>query len=140
MTRFVAPIRNPDITSKEWQQFFAKLKITEADFTPAFTNLTLGGGGSVAYSGRYFRFGSRVWFTAYIDVSGGRTTSSTPTSTYFNPPLVIAWDNICAAANVTTGASFGNGTIEKATNRIYTPLWTGAGGDIVISGWYETTF
>ena len=141
MSRYSAPLRNPDLASKEWQQFFAKLKITDGEYTPVFSSLTIGGAvGDVAYAGRYFRFGGRVWFTIELTTSGSRTIASTAGATYCNPPLLIAQDNICAAVNSGGAPSYGNGIIDKAQNRIYPPTWAATTGDVLISGWYETTF
>ena len=141
MSRHAAPLRNPDLNSKEWQQFFAKFKISEGEFTPAFTNLTIGGGvGDVTYKGRYFKFGARVWFTVEVLTGGAKTVASTAASTYFLPPLTIAQDNICAAVNSSGALSYGNGIIDKSQARIYPPTWAATAADVLISGWYETTF
>ena len=140
MSRYSAPLRNPDLASKEWQQFFAKLKITDGEYTTVFSGLMIGGAGDVGYAGRFFRFGGRVWFTIELTTSGSRTIASTAGLTYCNPPLLIAQDNICAAVNSGGALSYGNGIIDKAQNRIYPPTWAATMGDVLISGWYETTF
>lgn len=134
-----APIRNPDLSSKEWQHFFAKLNNADGLFVPAWVGLTLGGGGAVAHTGRYFKIGPICWFQVLIEVSGGKSTTSSAGTTYFSAPLHVAYDNVCNAVCTANGTDFGQGSVRKATNRIYPPSWSGFSSSIVISGWYETT-
>lgn len=133
-----APVRNPDLTSKEWVQYFDRLKLGESVFLPKATSLSEAGGGSLSMTGKYYRIGSLIWFTILLSPTGGHTYASTANTTYFDAPLPVSEDNICGAATITNNASFGLGTIRKATNRIYTPGWASSPSNIVVSGWYVT--
>ena len=139
MTTNPAPITNPVVDESgrptlPWVLFFNQTFEGDAgeEWTPNFVGLT---GSTTSVTGRFYRLSQYLtYFTINITPSGA--TTSTAGSTYIdNFPLNITGDGVNAAVSSNIGGTLGMNT--SATNRIYTPAWSGVSAPLTVVGIVE---
>jgi parallel beta-helix repeat protein len=108
-------------------------------FTPAFSGLSVvNGTGRATYTGKYLKVGNTISFVIYITVTGTCTTASIAGATSctvagFTP----AMGGMCAAANYSTGASYGVGVTNTTSSPVICPTWAATNANIIISGQFS---
>ena len=109
----------------------------EGTWTPAFTNLTVvNGTGGVTYSGNYTKIGRLVCITAQITVTGTATSSSVNSSTFINNLPFAVSANAVGVVDSSALVSYGTAVFSGSSSNMYTPTWTTANANIIISGCY----
>ncbi len=119
-----------------WALWFQKVwlalqhVIAPISWTPVPTNLTIVTGATL--TGSYTQVGNLVHFSISITTTG--TTASTAGTTTLSIPFTAAENDLCAAAELTTYTSYGNGIIAGGTMTIFPPTWAPTANEVIISG------
>jgi hypothetical protein len=105
----------------------------EGTWTPTFTGLTLAGGGTISYSGRWIQIGNTINWWIGISPAGGKTTSSAGGGATYcdNMPFTAGR---ASSFGVTNSSVVDLGLGVNASTRAYLPAWGASAAEIYISG------
>ena len=125
--------RGPVIVWALWfQNIWLALQhaVAPVSWTPVPANLTVVGAATL--TGSYTQVGNLVHFSISISTTG--TTASTAGTTTLTLPFTAAENDLCAAAELTSYTSYGNGIIATNTMTVFPPSWAATANVVIISG------